>query len=370
MGDNEKTVYILGAGFSRAFSEMTGMEPKFPVMDDFMKLVENHNFWLHGFPNEEKDILIFWINEHYKSNFGINIEELMTIFELMKEGYIESLNANEIEGQRNLADKLIHSLKNYIRLRLALNLNESDFSKAEILIKWLINMRKNKKIISFNLDILIETAIGYAKDSKDLVQNTWNFLSKNVYTKDEMWSPFFDRSNYNDFNVIPLRFIKLHGSIDWLCCSNDKCFEHFRIYHDIYYYNNCIYGHGNFPTPAIYCPMCGSPMEFVILPPQMVKEIDRYPRLKVLWRLAAHSLKLCDRIVVIGYSFPLNDTRTTYLMMRSLEGRANVVNWTIVDIDPEKIQKRLIEILPKHENNILDAERCYSLMDYLEKHFS
>ena len=364
MAEAEKTVYILGAGFSRAFSEMTGTKPEFPVMSDFMVHVNNDMFWESSFPADEKKALVEWIDTHYIDRNGINVEDLMTVFELMKEGYLESMNYDEFESQRILADKLLHALKNYIRSRLRLYQNLPDFLKEKYMT-WIKSSKAKSIFVSFNYDSLFEDLGGI------VFSNNFYYVSEmnSFLLKDTIG--WHDKFEFTDFKNPPMFLYKLHGSLEWYCCSNINCNQNVKIFSDyapLSFKEGKPIKEGNKHIPRTFCPICGNNMEFVFIPPQIVKDINKFPKIKLMWRHVAQAIKLCTNIVIIGYSFPLTDARTTYMMMRSLEGREKKVEWTIVDIKPKKIQKRLIEILPKHKNIINKATAFTgrnALLDYL-----
>ena len=362
--EQETTVYMLGAGFSRAFSEMTGMEEKYPLMNDFMEGIDDDRYWGPSFPDDERKALVNWIDEHYECRKGINVEELMTMFELMKEGYLEAINYDEFEKQRILADKLIHALKNYIRWRLRIPIKipvelENSYGK------WVESSYGESIFVTFNYDSNFEDLYHQLSINYNFKYDLSNFLKKDNFG-------VYEKFEFDDFKNPPssLFFYKLHGSLNWYRCSNNYCNQSVRVFSDykpLSFKESKPVRERKIYIPKTFCPICASPMEFVIILPQIIKEIDKFPKLKLMWRFTAQALKLCKNIVSIGYSFPSNDTRTTYMMMRSLEGQ--VKNWTIVDLDPEKIKERLIEILPKHREQIEnavthDGKDC--VLDYLK----
>ena len=375
MAEKEKTVYILGAGFSRAFSEMTNMEVKFPVMNDFMEGIDDISFYDKDYPETEIKAFSQWIKEHYDAKAPINIEELLTMLEIMSEGYYEVGNRNQIERKKIFASMLIHTFKNYIANRLEI-IPELDQDNSKLFKSWFNNTLKNNspcRFISFNIDSLFEDLNTMLRIDAPLYLYTKQTLTEIGYYHFSAFQ-YYGSSSSNFYLVHPL-LMKLHGSIDWFCCSNTKCNDHNIIHYELKKIDTndnkrVIDAH----VPNTICPNCGELMDLVILPPQMVKIIDKYPRLRVMWNFASTALMDCDRIIVIGYSFPLTDTRTTYMMMSALQGREKKVKWTIVDPNAkgenEKpgTQMRLIEILPKHKKQIQAAtifDGNNALLDYL-----
>ena len=102
--------------------------------------------------------------------------------------------------------------------------------------------------------------------------------------------------------------LKLHGSLNWMVCPNPQCAMHAKI--------RLAVRDGKLSrfTDMHKCPVCGNerPEPFIV-PPTSQKFIRRGTTLHKLWLIARQQLPYCDRIVFVGYSFPVTDFYSEWL---------------------------------------------------------
>jgi SIR2-like protein len=125
----------------------------------------------------------------------------------------------------------------------------------------------------------------------------------------------------------PALVVKPHGSFNWLYCPTcgtlndfgDRDVAHVAIGPD---------------EERRACPDDGTPREYVIVPPSLVKNYSN-PHLSRLWAVAAMLLRACERVVFCGVSMADSDIYLKYLMrqatslnphLREGPGRVVVVN--------------------------------------------
>lgn len=105
----------------------------------------------------------------------------------------------------------------------------------------------------------------------------------------------------------PLRMLKMHGSVHWGLCTS--CGRLFSIRDD--------------ESPAVlphdrFCTECRTTtLEHLIITPTLLKDLSSV-HLKNVWQRALAELQAAERIVFVGYSFPLADFEFRYLLLRSL----------------------------------------------------
>jgi len=89
-------------------------------------------------------------------------------------------------------------------------------------------------------------------------------------------------------------------------------------------------------------PTRGIPSSPLMLTPVRQKRYEDYPTvIEPLWQQAEKAMCEAGRIVIIGYSFPVTDTRSIRLLQQSLQSRPAQIEVWIVDPNAENIASRL-----------------------------
>lgn len=339
---NDKNVYLLGAGFSK--------ELGLPLQDDFLLVAKevffkNPHLFRH-FENvfEYQDRMTKM--KKYLNYPLLNLEHLFNLIE-MDIFYSKHIKVRKIKNDfirlicDVLKDKTIYPFKrdrsghltehtiynnyfNFIRLFV------KDGNDNELKIY-------DDTIISFNYDLVVENAAWIYNwrrenllDSKyrgsftrkiptffklNMLIDNINIMCGNIsnYINDvDKISNFIQSDIFsNDNNSI--KFIKLHGSINWETRNKKGIKERF------------------------------------IVPPTWNKSD---PRVKTLWDKAYRELIQARRIIIIGYSFPETDIYVKSLLTLALN--ENKILQNIYFINPDK------EVVKKASLGMLDS--------YFEKH--
>ncbi len=131
-------------------------------------------------------------------------------------------------------------------------------------------------------------------------------------------------------------YLKLHGSLNWATCRNDKCKSKKT--------NTFIRSKkGNIAeiTLADYpkCKSCNSVMEINIIPPVSEKiEIHQNSLYNRQWKIARRKLQQSRRLVFIGYSFPSTDCYAEWLFRQ--------INYLVEEMRPQpKFTKIEIDVV-------------------------
>lgn len=129
--------------------------------------------------------------------------------------------------------------------------------------------------------------------------------------------------------------VKPHGSFNWLYCPTCGALNDFGC-HDVAHVAI------ELDDEQCACPTDGTPREYVIVPPSLVKNYSN-PHLSQLWAVAAMLLRACERVVFCGVSMADSDIYLKYLIkqatslnprLREGPGRLVVVNRARDDVLP------------------------------------
>lgn len=203
----------------------------------------------------------------------------------------------------------------------------------------LSNFSELDSLITFNYDCGLEA---YTK-SLSRGANHARFLRERIFEN----APLFlaDLHPYGPaFGSQPhgwsYQFLKLHGSLDYIACSNGTCPM-----------RAAIHVRGQEPSRlgvSDYCPVCGADMETVIVPPTLMKSFERYPKLSLLWRLAIKMLRASDKLVFWGFSCPTSDHHVSWLLRYCRTGKSpepGIKEVTIIDPKCSEVEGRLRSLL-------------------------
>jgi hypothetical protein len=126
------------------------------------------------------------------------------------------------------------------------------------------------------------------------------------------------------------RVLKLHGCIDWLRYTDSRLYpgpeSESPPAKGIVYQRFSQFRMGESPRVGSWF------MEPVVIPPQLYKDYQRAP-FPAIWSAALDSLKECETLVVVGYSFPPTDFRTRRLFLEAFSDHA-LTNLIVVNPDP------------------------------------
>ncbi|MBN2115700.1 MAG: hypothetical protein JW730_03975 [Anaerolineales bacterium] len=181
---------------------------------------------------------------------------------------------------------------------------------------------------------LVESSIGnpnqlYKKFISEVLKNSQQQISIISFNFDFLLHEDFEKDVYFDylleFNWIddnrqrtyaknqPFNLIKPNGSLDWgICPSCNRLYLYFHHMFKNFYDNK-------------RCSDCGSQIQpFIIIPHERYGNI-----IEPLWLSAANDLKVADKVIIIGYSFPDYDKRVSNFFAKSLNSYAKleIVNY-------------------------------------------
>lgn len=326
--NNDKNVYLLGAGFSK--------EIGLPLQDDFL-LVAKEVFFKNPTSFDHFKKVFDYQNrltrmKHYLNYPLLNLEHLFNLIEM---DYFYS-KSEELKIIKNDFTKLICDVLKDITPR-PISTDNADKCISEIkynnyvsFIKLLISDDKynlnlyDDTIISFNYDLVLEgAAIIYNwkrhKDQDHSRRGRDNFITLNTLfdksniDNDDISKYFNNYDNLSYFPNLPLfdkgknsiRYIKLHGSINWKTTDGNT----------------------------------------FIVPPTWNKSDTE---VRKLWYLAYEELKKAKRIIIIGYSFPETDIYIKSLLGLALNENDILQHIFFINPDKDLAKKLSLSLLDKY----------------------
>lgn len=373
-------ILLLGAGASKSYTDSV-TKVKMPIAKDFFKTF-NHlsisdNRWvLIG------DILNYLKRFHNLSWEGfIDYNEDIEVLHSEVENRLHNILSSKDEIFGNMDNMLIY--KTYLQLIFVFTsvINEIQNGPVSIPHSNIAKLLDKKDtIITFNWDTLMDRAL---KEVTSWQPDSGYLISPSKIYKNKWCNP-----SSMDNSTFPI-LLKLHGSTNWLTShlqpSKGKLasmqetppedfyiyesnIEPYSTYDGRYMDGYTDYSYGYYPPNL---PLLGKkPPEgyFVsliriteegfpkgkadskglfsmplIIPPVKNKDYSQFGSLfSTIWGKAEESLIKADKIVIIGYSFPITDEQTDTLFKKAFSQRTTIPKIKIVDPFPDQIVERFI----------------------------
>ncbi len=330
--------YILGAGFSKAVSNLSVMKDltkKFWDIQNKEKKIAHNNRVSWG--DKIQDYLLFLENEFFvkpcidikngetyrECDFQDNLEALISFIDLNTSGEIKARVTDKDGNTSNFSKSSLFwnftdlsELRACIQTYIYLALIKPEIKKD--VLKLFIKKLKERdvKIISFNYDLIIERALfdvgiwkpkdGYGIDFKDF--------------------PNITKSHDIESEI---QIYKLHGSLNW---GPDL---KLRFYYDDNepIFPDYLQSSSNAP------PFQGKHLGLWMLP-SFIKQFT-VPELIRVWEKAFTVINDSDEIVIVGYSLPKEDSAACLLLGTTGISKKRL---TIVDPNVDKLQDRYQKI--------------------------
>jgi hypothetical protein len=371
---------ILGAGASKSYTEST-TKVKMPIAKDFFntfnQLSISQNQW----------VLVGAILNYLKTfhkipwtgflNYSQDIEVLHSEVE-ERLNFILEKNIGVFSSPENILIYQTYLQLIFLFTSVINEIQNGPASKSHINLAKCLNKEDN--IITFNWDTLMERALRETTNWNS--ESGYLIRPSKIYRND--WIENTD-SKTIDYPII----LKLHGSTNWLTSylqpdvtklksMQETPTDDFYIYEsaiDPYHtykgrfmsgYTDFSYGYyppnlplrgegapkGHFMAMITISPkgmhkptsesggLVSMPL---IIPPVKYKNYSHFGTIfNQLWERAEKSIRLADRIIIIGYSFPKTDIQTDILFRKALIQRTSLPEIFIVDPYPENIVDRFI----------------------------
>ncbi|SMG13000.1 SIR2 family protein [Sphingobacterium psychroaquaticum] len=347
-----KTVYVLGAGFSMdagAPSQANLVKAIYDLKGNkkySSKRLSFINKWIEEFDNFLKNGLCVSDEER----FYYTLEDVYTpIDKCISEN--ASFRGHTIKYLQELRD----NLNRLITLAIRESIDKSSNSKKPIddFANFIVNTSRGRlenekedkiSIITTNWDIMLDNKIyellfsEAKKAKKDFigVVDYCCYLSS-LDEHDNSVKPGLYALGKGGYNV---KILKLHGSLNWMQCP--KCQ---RLYVKFYRRFN-----GGYVFNKKYCRHCernfkqnkdiSNKLEMNLIMPTFLKNLNNIQN-KLIWQNAGIELSEADKIVFIGYSLPQADFEFKQLLSRMIKNEAKIEVYLIENDNPEKYKGNL-----------------------------
>lgn len=371
-------VYLLGAGASKAYDQSPSgcrMPLAREVFATFEKLDISSNPWvlIGNIINYARDKKHIPILEVFKKNYDIEAfhsEVEADLIEAIKKNGDNHGNTPEIIQMHSVYTQLGCFFSCLINV-----IQNGPTSQAHRSFAAQIN--NEDTVITFNWDTLLDRALN--ESGRWTTESGYGFAPCEIFR--DGWEPLV-KSNPTSGP----KLIKLHGSTNWITsyagididdhkpyllqeAPNDavRVFEYstkpYACYAGRYMSSYKPFSFGYYPPnitndkgksappghvflsvrpkhpfmPEGTAPDDGIPSLPLIIPPVKNKNYDLFGGLfQRLWKQAAEAITACDRIIVIGYSFPETDIRSLDLFKRAFILRRSIPRIVIINPSPER----------------------------------
>lgn len=315
-----KTVYVLGAGFSKS----AGAPLQSEIIHDIFSLtlhdIERLDFSLkdlfleckHSFEYLLKNIF-FMPPKHYKY---LSLEDIYSSIDksILSNLSLRNISKKDLQDFRQRINALIIIL---MKVKLPDNARKKHIRKfANRLVKEKSNDPEVDQfaIISTNWDIILENAlrmeIDLGRGDIDYCFYTHSYREFGNGGKIRSGQYLRSRDIYN------LKFIKLHGSMNWLQCQ--KCQKVYITYFEKIALDEFL----NKPK-CIHCTTKDAYLSSVLIMPTFLKNLSNH-NLKLSWQNAGIELQTASKIVFMGYSLPMADFELRHLLTSSIREDAEI----------------------------------------------
>jgi hypothetical protein len=325
----DKTVYILGAGFSKDLNA--------PLQSEIMKEIfsldpEELDYSVRRVFLENKEIFCdFLENVLFISPSGFSEIRLEDIYTPIDRCILENVSF------RNVSKADLIELRQKINALIVILFqkklqNFAQYSYADQFAEYLANLKRNQQtpkdifsIISLNWDIIFDNALNSQVrkkiDSlKDGVVDYCCYVTS--YNKYENILPGLLAKGRNKYNI---KLLKLHGSMNWLQCQRCQrlfiAFDEKIAIEEYFSKPKCRLCEKNFSNER----NCFSDATLInqLLMPTFLKDINNV-QLKLIWQNAGIELSEANKIVFMGYSFPEADYELRQLLSKFVRHSAKI----------------------------------------------
>jgi hypothetical protein len=334
-GMADDTVFVLGAGFTRAFV------PAAPL------LIDNY-----GIPELAQRFAQFpWatsiLNDAMsESPVRVDLERLMTRLGGMPYDH------DDARHELGLLDSELR--RSLIRRIQTAKLAGIAQDRLEAFARFVVDT--SASIVTFNYDDVLDQALW------DVRKVTSAFHGEPYWHPDGGYGFFCRPSSVcvNDRSIFMDRpqslLLKLHGSVNWRCRLGEA---HARgpaalLHHETWLPRD-ISSHVAYEDREIESHL--EPDPFIVPPVLLKSEISRHPVLRVVWATARNKLHEATKVVFIGYSLPQTDLAAHTLFRETLRGRnvsVNVVDWSADGHPNERLKQAYRETLGEVPDDSFD----------------
>ena len=326
-----KTVYVLGAGFSLGVTDDLGKRIM-PTQENLIKyIVHNQTNFQNEF-DHFKDFMINTMNIPESKIGNVPLEDIFTpLDKCINDG--ASFRDRNVDDARNIREKINYLIgatldvilrgdvkKDYIN-KFAKHITDLSFQRADNQYSRFDPV----SVISTNWDILLDNAIKEYIDTnykstfprKGVVDYCCHLSSHSEHN--HSIKPGLEMLGKGGFNV---KLLKLHGSLNWLQCPRcNRLYVEFNTKIAINQYRDkdtCRHCDINFGKNDSHT------LTSNLIMPTYVKNLSN-AQYKLIWQNAAIEISEASKLVFIGYSLPQADFEMKQLLSRMVRSDAEII---------------------------------------------
>ena len=207
----------------------------------------------------------------------------------------------------------------------------------------------NITVITFNQDIQVEKAL-------DAIQHTKRRAGQPIFSFPHCYnlpkparlsrplSPAEPTFDTDEDDAQGIAVLKLHGSLNWYSRHNTPNPTRGRVFDPTRLIRITTRKSIN---PAMTLDVKpGARLKFtfpLVVPPVVHKSSILHEDLKPVWRVAEERLERADRVIIFGYSCPINDWESANLVCRALTENPGLTEISVIDPDPS-VLLRYVEL--------------------------
>lgn len=187
---------------------------------------------------------------------------------------------------------------------------------------------RNVSIVSLNYDSVLEAEFGLYPEQAyiDYCINLLNYDYEEIPAFYWWINPREPVPRFGEENPVPIKILKLHGSLDWKFCRACRRVLLTPWSTEIDLEQGAFFsppGDDILPSELL-CPVDGCRFETLILPPSYVKDL-RNPVVSTIGSEIEQEIRIAKKVVLIGYSLPDADIHLRALFAKSLSRDTQVV---------------------------------------------
>ncbi|MFC1587487.1 hypothetical protein ACFL54_04170 [Planctomycetota bacterium] len=313
----ERSIVLLGAGASAGAG--------CPVMRGFIDLAIDFLDSNVFTKSEAEDInATLKLYRALRRNFSITEEDVENIETILSLADLES-----IVEDGPIPELSNPGISNSVRSFIERVITKAGRAASQTSPRWL-EPRSDRPMVYYYL----VHALAHQKDKVTVITLNYDCLLE--YTCYCLGVPF----TYNHLLGEGVEILKLHGSINWLRCSNEGCSRNLTVQISPLEYVPS----GNDPNEGYIdrmdktCGSCGEKLIPVIVPPTWTKQLDK-KFIQPFWKRSLDLLRQCESFVAAGYSLPTSDSHVRHLLHLGFSSNKLRHALSIVGTDAESAER-------------------------------
>jgi NAD-dependent SIR2 family protein deacetylase len=266
-----------------------------------------------------------------RSKLDISLEDVFTSFDktILAGEYLAGYSHSSLEVIRRSITRLFTY---YFSKKLSLH--DYNSNSYVSFLRFISDNFPQIGVITTNWDPLLETYF----DKNNIKYNLC--LNEPYY--------IFDNSRKNQKIKKGIKYIKIHGSINWFNCLNCGTLSIFEKSSNLNFLFN--------DNSEEECRICHFKpkqdeilLQSAIVSPTMLKSLGNQ-LYRNLWMAAQRELMTATKVIFLGYSFPIADYEFRYLLQRNIKHDAHIDVVLYKNDNPKKIEnssEHIKELLPE-----------------------